>query len=66
MSEYRCGVTVKGSPSRPPYSGYVQVATNSTSREEIRACVVRKLQAGAFRDIWPDSVVINTVELLWE
>jgi hypothetical protein len=62
---YRAWVHIRGGISRPPYDGYVDIATNEVlSDDEIDARVKDKLRRSSFPDVWADSIKIDRIEKL--
>jgi hypothetical protein len=61
--KYKINATVKGSVSRPLYTGTVEIITNDPN-PDFQSLVHRKLKKTAFPEIWKDSVKINKVEVI--
>ena len=59
---YKINATVKGSVSRPPYTGTIEIYTNDPS-PDFQALVHQKLKKTSFPEIWKDSVKINKIEV---
>lgn len=60
MQQYRVYVSIVGSPWRPPYEGYVDVAGDNAEDAASRA--LDKLQNTSFSDVPRSSMRIKKVE----
>jgi hypothetical protein len=61
--KYKINATVKGSVSRPSYTGTVEIYTNEHN-PNFQALVHSKLKRTSFPEIWKDDVKINKIEVM--
>lgn len=61
--KFKINATVKGSVSRPPYTGTIEIITNENN-PDFQSLVHRKIKSTSFPEIWKDSVKINNIQVV--